>query len=123
MKFWQAMKALEEGKKVRRRNWEHGEYIEWEDCDINNNVTDEKGIVFELSTLYCVDDNEWEIYDDRKDCPKVFKDLWKAFQATMNSNIVVVEAFWNEVPFSFITMHQEMERLLKEMNDDYKLDK
>ena len=122
MRCWQAIKALEEGKKVRRKEWGQEAYIEWRNQDISNVITDEEGQPYELGILYCTDDNEWELYDDRKDCPKVFKDLWKVFQATQNDNIVAVEKFWADVPFSFITLHQEMERLLNEMNQDYKLD-
>ena len=116
MKCWEAMKCLEEGKRVRRKDWLESSYI----ClSREKNVVDKGGYDYEIGNQF---DDNWEIYDDREDCPQEFKDLWKAFQATHCSNKDEIEDFWACVPFSFITMHQEMERLLNEMNKDYKLD-
>ena len=59
MKFWEAMKALEEGKKVRKKTWN-------EDCYLtikNNHFVDEwddDEITFSL-------DGDWEIYEEKKE--------------------------------------------------------
>lgn len=63
MKFWEATKALEEGKKVRRSYWEEDSYIY---IDSDNNLRDNYG---GLPNLYYIpdDDDDWEIYEDKKE--------------------------------------------------------
>lgn len=54
MKFSEAMKLLEEGKKVRRVDWEKDTYIySDDDCLLVNNTN--KGLKIEI-------DGEWEEY-------------------------------------------------------------
>ena len=76
MDFFEAMKALEEGKRVRRRDWGKYHYIyleKIEDEEVGYVLKDEDGDYF----LHYIDlDNKWEVYDDREDCPKVLRDLW-----------------------------------------------
>lgn len=60
MNFWEAIKALEEGKKVRRSYWEEDSYIY---IDSNNVLRDNYGA---LQDLYYIpdDDNDWTIYKE-----------------------------------------------------------
>src|SRR5260221_12992703 len=51
MKFWEAMKALQEGKKVRGNTWNKDEYLDPLDT-------------FEIFTFYEYLQLDWEIYDD-----------------------------------------------------------
>lgn len=61
MKFWEAMKALEEGKKVRNINWDKEGFIyldEYSVCDENNFDVDDSVIDGYFVT------SEWEIYKE-----------------------------------------------------------
>ena len=63
MKLWEAMKALEEGKKVRRVDWESYEYIY---IDSYNEVINNYGSKADnkiLDNIYV----KWEIYKDKSD--------------------------------------------------------
>ena len=63
MKLWEAMKALEEGKKVRRVDWEPYEYIY---IDSYNEVINNYGSKADnkiLDNIYA----RWEIYKDKGD--------------------------------------------------------
>lgn len=63
MKLWEAMKALEDGKKVRRIDWAPNEYIY---IDSYNEVINNYGAPADkeiLDNIYM----SWEIYKDFKD--------------------------------------------------------
>lgn len=53
MKFWEAMKALEEGKKVRASNWEKEVWIDKD--------SDQTGLPMILN-LFAL--HEWELYEE-----------------------------------------------------------
>ena len=59
MTTWEAIKALEEGKKVRNPTWDLEKYIEI----VNGEFVDDEGFLFYLS---CINDNIWEIYNSQK---------------------------------------------------------
>lgn len=59
MKFWEAMKALEEGKKVRKIDWVDGEHV----------CIDDEG--FDI----CVH-GEWEVLNERKEVDPRFKEFY-----------------------------------------------
>ena len=68
MKLWEAMKALESGKKVRRIDWAPDEYIY---LDIYHEVIDNNGSLADKDIL----DNihmTWEIYKDKNDLNRAF---------------------------------------------------
>lgn len=69
MKFWEAMKAMEEGKKVRKVNWEDEAYIY---INENSEIRDNEDF---YPALYCINE-EWEIYDDRKEVDPRFKEFY-----------------------------------------------
>ena len=60
MKMWEAIKSLEEGKKVRVVDWDENWFLY---IDSHGYIVDEEG--------YCPAFNikwqEWEIYNERKD--------------------------------------------------------
>lgn len=65
MKFWEAMKALKEGKKIRRTYWEENSYIY---IDSDNMLRDNYDC---LQNLYYIpddddddNDDDWEIYEE-----------------------------------------------------------
>ena len=70
MKFWEAMKSLEEGKKVRNKRWVTGCYIYKE--DIKYFTAD--------GNLFCdfvrSIEGEWEIYEEKKPVDEDFKKLY-----------------------------------------------
>lgn len=63
MNFWEAIKALEEGKKITRSYWEEDNYIY---IDSENNLRDNYG---GLTNLYYIpdDDDDWMIYEEKKE--------------------------------------------------------
>ena len=68
MNFWEAIKALEEGKKIRKSYWEEDNYIY---IDSDNNLRDNYG---GLPNLYYIpdDDDDWIIYEEKKEIMKLF---------------------------------------------------
>lgn len=63
MKLWEAMKALEDGKKVRRIDWAPNEYIY---IDSYNEVINNYGALADkeiLDNIYMA----WEVYRDFND--------------------------------------------------------
>ena len=70
MKFWEAMKAMEEGKKVRVVNWEPEYYIYLNE---NFEIRDVDGFFAEL---YCSQYLEWEILTERKEVDPRFKEFY-----------------------------------------------
>lgn len=87
MKFWEAIKALEEGKKVRRAYWEKDVYIH---IDHDNILKDNSNHPQDLYYIPNDDDNDWEIYDDRKEAPYVLRKLaieLSQFDSDLNSLI------------------------------------
>lgn len=80
LKTWEAIKALEEGKKVRKNSWEMKEYIY---LDKYGNIIQENGSDYELDCIYKED--EWEIYEKvKKEMPKEFEGL-KYLLASINN--------------------------------------
>ena len=61
MKFWEAMKLMEEGKKVRRKTWLENEYIYLDEYNIIMDEKDEP-----LETMHYIGQNDWEIYEPKK---------------------------------------------------------
>lgn len=68
MKLWEALKLLDEGKKVRRKTWDRIDYLYKEDDEIKKNLS--RNLVLELADLTYVD---WEEYDNRKELPEQLK--------------------------------------------------
>lgn len=73
MKTWEAMKCLEEGKKVRNSEWGENEYVVM-DPHTKCFVYGTDGQIAYLYTASC----EWELYDDRKECSECYKELYRA---------------------------------------------
>lgn len=97
MKFWEAMKALEEGKKVRRNDWPFGEYITLE----NSSFFNENRKYYSLTRS-----DGWELYEE----PKKPVTRWKwAFY---------VSSMWVETD-SFYT---DEEALKKDFDEHIKLE-
>lgn len=113
MKFWEAMKCLEEGKKVRKCEWRKDEYIY-----IDENVILTQGKL--KYNFYNPTNSEWEIYDDRKEADDITKELYKV---TMKACRCATSYFY------FINNTENSNYILKlcdqleEMNKYYKLDK
>ena len=74
MKFWEAMKHLEEGKKVRRTIWEENEYLY---VDENHDIKDEEGYHFELCTT---GKDDWEVYEPKKEVDEKLKLLFQILE-------------------------------------------
>lgn len=117
MNFWEAIKALEEGKKVRRSYWEEDSYIY---IDSDNNLRDNYGA---LPNLYYIpdDDDDWIIYEGKKEITdEKFKQLYHL--------IVDEQIYLNRQYKDFIKEHNLEDHLtsfyrqLLEMNKYYKLD-
>lgn len=71
MKFWEAIKCLEEGKKITRTYWEKDAYIYIDDDNIlrdNYNTAQD---------LYYIpnDNDDWEVYEEKKEAPCALKKL------------------------------------------------
>jgi hypothetical protein len=60
MKFWEAMKALEEGKKVRQPHWLSGTYIHIQDHYITQDSGNTAPTVFHIRAIM----DGWELYEE-----------------------------------------------------------
>lgn len=90
MKFWEAMKAMEEGKKVRNKDWMEEFYI----ClNEDNDILDERDAVCDLNFIG-EKGSEWEIYDDRKPAPAILKTL--ANDLSCNSSDICMRLSFDE---------------------------
>lgn len=85
MKYWEAMKLIDEGKKVRHKSWADGCYI-YKD-DLGNVVNSDDDPYVEIFN-YSFNDYHWEIYDDRKEAPQSLKNLAKALIDCYNDDSV-----------------------------------
>lgn len=106
MKFWEAMKSMEEGKKVRNKNWTKEEYIY---LTADNEVFDECGNECILSFIR--KGSEWEIYDDRKPAPTILKTL--ANDLSCNSSDICMRLSFDE--------QVELVAVLAQLNMKYKI--
>lgn len=73
MKYWEAMKLIDEGKKVKHKSWADGCYIYKDDL---GNVVCADGEQYVETFYYSFNDYHWEIYDDRKEAPQSLKNLF-----------------------------------------------
>lgn len=73
MKFWEAMKAMEEGKKVRNEKWTKDQYLY---LSISNEILDEKGRDVGINYIGIAGSN-WEIYEEKKPVDPKFKELYQ----------------------------------------------
>lgn len=114
MKFWEAMKAAEEGKKVRNKRWVTGCYI-FKEGERYFTADGNPFCDFVRST-----DGEWEIYEDKKEVDPKFKEMYKYLKNH--------DGFANTQYCDFIYLHNKEDHLLEfyrqllEMAKEYKLD-
>ena len=118
MKFWEAMKSLEEGKKVRHISWYDAHYLYIDNCGIvRHSIGGEE--YKEVVDMH----SEWELYDDRKEVPKIFKDLYKLINEIegmkWNDDVYIqwVDSNYKE---NYVT---PLYKQLSKINKEYKLDK
>lgn len=113
MKFWEAMKHLQEGRRVRGFMWPSGEYLILDQS--TGIIRDEKGNVWTLDYIPHI---EWEVYIPKKEAPEVLVDLYEAIveaDAKMgysNPDFVVAKKKW-----------RELYEVLYELNKTYDIDR
>ena len=123
MKFYEAMELLENGKKVRKTNWNKNcfLYIDKETGDI----LDEEKRMYYFTNIKAKD--EWEEYlgdlDDRIEVMQVYKDLYRVVNEAYNVHIYddIILKFIEQNDYRY--MIDELKVLLDMMNNVYKLDK
>ncbi len=116
MNFWEATKALEEGKKVRKLYWEEDNYIY---LNHNNDIVNNYDDIVDL--YYIPYEDEWEIYKEKKEIKdEKFKQLYHLVKDD--------QVYLNRQYEDFIKEHKLEDHLtsfyrqLLEMNKYYKLD-
>jgi hypothetical protein len=120
MDIFEAIKALGEGKKIKKRDWEDDVYVV---MDKHGNFVDEEGCVFGLTNLR---DNDWEIVDEREETNQLLKDLYKILDVFLDEDYNQYDVFLYDESLDEYKDANHMEKLfyqLKEMNKYYKLDK
>lgn len=117
MKLWEAIKSLEEGKKIRKVDWDSDFYV----------YKYKEGVYYQsdglnFDVIYLCNTTEWEIYKEKKEVmDEKFKKLYHLIKDE--------EAYLNRQYEDFITEHKLEDHLtafyrqLLEMNKYYKLDK
>ena len=114
MKFWEAMKAAEEGKKVRNKRWVTGCYI-FKEGERYFTADGNPFCDFVRST-----DGEWEIYEAKKEVDPKFKAMYKYLKDEYG--------FVNDQYTEYMNDHNQPDYLLKfyqqllDMAKYYKLD-
>lgn len=128
MKTWEAMKALEEGKKVRQVDWEPDEYIVINfKYSTDSKIVDEKGNPSYIQLV----DYEWEIYDDRKDAPLAWRMLYKKLieaaefiEGEISTGYVCNKGECHDCPFTMLCdLYSDLFEELERLNKYFKLDK
>lgn len=82
MKLWEAIKAMEEGKKITHPTFEY--YI-FDYLYLNvetEHITNSNGKAFDINGMDAIND-KWELYDDRKEVPDRFKwmkEMYKTYK-------------------------------------------
>lgn len=116
MKFWEAMKAMQEGKKVRRSGWyDKDDYLY---IDEDTYIRDKYGNYTQICSLGETDN--WEIYEEKKEVDPRFKEFYQYLKDE--------RGFVNNQYTDYINDHNEPDYLLKfyqqllEMAKYYKLD-
>lgn len=86
MKFWEAMKELQEGKKVKKVKW-YGSYIYYD--RESKQFIDSSGETYDIT--YLDESEEWELYEDNRKSinSNALKKIYKAFKE-------FAEEDWNE---------------------------
>lgn len=113
MKFWEAVKTMEEGKKVRKVNWEDEAYIY---IDENSEIRDNEGF---YPALYCINE-KWEIYEDKKEVDPKLKQLFQ----TLNEDNWFANNQYSEYIYdnNLVDHMTALYVQLMEMRNFYKLD-
>lgn len=117
MNMVEAMEALLIGKKVRRTGWVDNAYI----YEMGGSLYDQNGRVCGFTSS---NESEWEVYDDRKEAPQAYKDLYKLIDILYNDVDVI-----DDVHTQWTDKHGEDDYIIKlyqqlqQMNKEYKLDK
>ena len=105
MKFWEAVREIQDGKRIRRKNWLDRDYIYME----NGKLMNEQGKRYLID--YVFNDDEWEIYDERKDASKILKDLAKELENVLSYTCAILTP--NEIDM--------LKKVLSELNEKYKI--
>lgn len=106
MNTWEAIKLLQEGKKIREKRWDPNKYI----YKVGKNIYNENK---QLCYLAIKGDEEWELYDDRKEAPQEIKDLYKAINNIKSNGILSNK--------TYITL-LDLQSALNTLNKKYKID-
>ena len=115
MKAWEAMKLLEEGKKLRDKNWKEGRYIY---LDTDGDIIDESNNQYLVANISDIS-KEWEMCDDRKEVPQFYKNMYKAIDKIIE-DYEISEKEISDVIYPYLV---NLCRVLDELNKEYKLDK
>lgn len=125
MKLWEALKAMEDGYKVRRTTWEPEMFV------YKNNGEYYKADESEWEAIWVAPEDEWEFYDSRKDVHPFFSKLYKAindlgpeYQRMLDSNESCNGdncGNWELAKLSI--MFDEIYTMLEHCNETYKLNK
>ena len=115
MKAWEAMKLLEEGKKIRDKSWGEGYYIY---LDADGDIIDESNNQYLVANISDIS-KDWELYDDRKKVSQFYKDMYKAIEEIVEN----YEKSEKEISDVIYPHLENICRVLDELNEEYKLDK
>ena len=121
MKAWEAMKLLEEGKKLRDKNWKEGRYIY---LDVDGDIIDESNNQYLVANISDIS-KEWEIYNEKEeDSRKEVED--KKLKQVCNEIIeyVNISNYYTDRELRIISdMLYDISLMIEETNKKYKLDK
>lgn len=106
MKFWEAIKALEEGQKIRCVDWPKDEYIYLKREGGTPRICDETDGIF---AIHCFSPHDnWEIYEEPKKQEKMVSDGFGGF--------IYVEKENDDE--NFISLRMEIEDEKEDINGD-----
>lgn len=128
MKAHEALSALEAGEKIRRKDWDKNQYLYLNE---DNFVKDQNGHkfvdVYGKSKLTMILDDNWEIYDDRKEIPEqlnYLKDLYKQYQEKDFCKVLQCNNCPLEIRLKDNTsICTTLDKILNRINKEFKLNK
>ena len=106
MQFWEAMKLLQAGEKVRAVGWYSDAYIYLNEV---GNIVDDHEEIYEIYSLFGLE--EWEVYKERQLSPSVLKDVWKDMTSPNSS----LKKMLNEEEYS------QLRALILQLNKKYRI--
>lgn len=119
MKLWEAIKFMEDGKKVTHTTFKYFNFNYLYMNKETEHITTSNDDTFDINGMDGVNDN-WELYDDRKELPEKLKWVKDAYHFLNGDSCNSFDC--PNCELYTIDICQDLNNELDKLNMDYKLD-